>query len=771
MISAPLFSREGRGALNAKIKQGDDVNDYAEYLKGKAVRIPSAGIDIADADINPNLFPFQKAAVKWAAKRGRAALWFDTGLGKTRMQLAWADLLTRDGGRALILAPLAVAHQTVAEAAKIGVPCKYAKTESEATGRITITNYERLDAFTGEYRAVVLDESSILKSFDGSTRSALIERFADTPYRLACTATPAPNDHLELGNHAQFLGIMTRQEMAAEFFVHDQQAGDGNRGHKSGAWRLKGHAEDAFWKWLVSWGVFVKRPSDIGFDDDGYNLPPLEILADTVDVDKPSPGHLFAAPLHGIGDRLAARRDTITERVQKAAELIIAEPHEQWLAWCGLNDEADELVAAVPGAVQVAGNDEPEVKAERLLAFARGEIRVLVSKVKIAGFGMNFQKCARQVFVGVNDSYESYYQAIRRSWRFGQTRPVRVHVVVSSLETEIVSNIKRKELEADKMSEEMVKRMADLETAALHGAYKDENPYKRNKSEGKSWTMYLGDCVDVMREMPEASIDLSVYSPPFSSLYTYSASVRDMGNCHGEDEFFKGFSFCVAELLRITKPGRLTACHVAQLAAMASRDGFIGLKDFRGRVIDAFVAAGWIHHGEAAIDKNPQAQAIRTKTKGLLFVQLRKDSSWMRPALADFLLIFRKPGDNAVPVHPDDVSNEDWISWAHPCWTGINETDTLSAREAREEKDEKHICPLQLGVIDRAVRLWSNRGETVFSPFGGIGSEGYQSILRGRKFIGAELKESYWRAACRNLAAAEAKSAEGSLFAEPARAE
>lgn len=743
---------------------------YEEFIASKSRSLDACGFDV---DVTTDyLFPFQRAAVKWAAKRGRAALWFDTGLGKTRMQLEWARIVAeKTDGRVLVLAPLAVAHQTVAEATKIGIPACYAKTTAEAKTAIVVTNYERLDAFADvKFSGAALDESSILKSFDGATRGALIERFAATPFRLACTATPAPNDYLELGNHAQFLGIMSWQEMAAEFFVHDQQATDGNRGQQSGAWRLKGHAGDAFWKWLVSWGIFVKRPSDIGFENDGYNLPKLTIRESVVKVGRASPGMLFAAPLKGVGDRIRTRKDTLTERVARAAEIIGAEPKEQWIAWCGLNTESEALAKLIPGAVEVAGNDGAEEKAAALLAFARGEIRVLVTKAKIAGHGMNFQSCARQVFVGINDSFESYYQCIRRSWRFGQKRPVDVTVVVSDLETGIVDNIRRKEQEAEKMSEEMVRRMSDLETAALHGAQREQAPYRRDKAAGASWEMNLGDCIEVMREMNAESVDLSVYSPPFSSLYVYSASERDMGNVHGEGEFFRGFDFCVRELFRITKPGRLSCCHVAQLAAMLSRDGFIGLKDFRGKVIEAFIAAGWIHHGEAAIDKNPQAQAIRTKTKGLLFATLKKDSTQLRPALADFLLIFRKPGENAVPVHPD-ITHEDWIAWAHPVWTGIRETNTLSGREAREEKDERHICALQLDVIDRAVRLYSNKGETVFSPFGGIGSEGYQSVLRGRKFIGAELKESYWRAACRNLAAAEAKAGEGSLFAEDPRVE
>lgn len=737
------------------------MQTYAEFVESKAVKLAPCGVDIADATIHPALYDFQRAIVRWAAKRGRAAIWADCGMGKTLMQLEWARLM---GGQSLILAPLAVARQTVEEAKKLGLDVPYVRTAAECKGPVSITNYERLDAFKYlPLTSVVLDESSILKSFDGKTRKSLIARFQDVPYRLACTATPAPNDYLELGNHAQFLGIMSWQEMAAMFFVHDQQAKGGNRGDMTGAWRLKGHAQEEFWKWLVSWGIFIKRPSDLGFDDRRFVLPELSINESIVKTDAKPDGMLFAAGLHGIQERAMVRKATTDDRVERVAEIIKASPG-QWIAWCGLNDEGRTLAAMLGGDCRlVEGQDSAEDKAQDLLDFAHGKYRVLITKAKIAGFGMNFQNCNQMVFVGLSDSYEAYYQCIRRCWRYGQKKPVNVTIVTSETEEGIVSNVKRKERDAETMSTEMVKQMAKLEQAEVTGAEKEETPYERDVEKGDEWTMHLGDCVEVVKELPSASIDFSVYSPPFASLYTYTNSPHDMGNCRDEEMFFKHFDYLTTELLRVTKAGRITACHVSQLAAMASRDGYIGLKDFRGRVIQAFIKGGWIHHGEIVIDKNPQAQAIRTKTKGLMFVQLRKDSSWMRPALADFLLLFRAPGENAVPIHPD-ITNEDWIKWAHPVWYDIRETETLTAAEGRDEKDEKHICPLQLDVIDRAVMLYTNPGETVLSPFGGIGSEGYQSVLRRRKYIGVELKRSYWKAACGNLKAAHTKAHEGELF-------
>lgn len=264
------------------------------------------------------------------------------------------------------------------------------------------------------------------------------------------------------------------------------------------------------------------------------------------------------------------------------------------------------------------------------------------------------------------------------------------------------------------------------------------------------YALYNGDSAEVMTALPDNSVDLSIFSPPFLSLYTYSPTPRDVGNSRTPEEFWAHFGFVIRELLRMTRPGRNACVHVAQVPAMLVRDGYIGMKDFRGQTIASFEAEGWIYHGEVCIDKDPQAQAIRTKSKSLLFTQLRKDASWLRPALADYILVFRKPGENAVPVLPD-LTNDEWIEWARPIWYGIRESDTLNVAEGREEQDERHICPLQLGTIERCVRLWSNAGETVFTPFAGIGSEVYEAVRLGRRGVGIELKPSYFRAAKRNL--------------------
>ena len=715
------------------------MTDYATFLESKKREWTGCGEDIPIEALPSGLKDFQASLTRWALKKGRSAIFADTGLGKTWMQVAWAAQIP---GRVLILAPLCVTSQTIGEAAKMGITVGLLGSGEQ----IEITNYERLHHVTpSNYSGIVLDESSILKSFDGKTRSKLIAEFSQTPYRLCCTATPAPNDIAELANHCEFLGIMTRAEMLATFFVHDENG-----------WRLKGHAHDAFYRWLSSWGMFLRHPSELGFSDEGYQLPGLTIEQVVVDSGAvPRGEYLFPGMgLGGIRGRLGARRTSLDARVTEAARIVCETPG-QWIVWCGLNDEQSGMAALLNGDhVSVAGQDDEEKKRERISSFLSGESRILVTKPKIAGFGLNLQCCHNMIFLGIGDSYETYYQAIRRCYRFGQASPVTVKIIVSEAETEIVSNVQRKEAEASKMASDLMAHVVDIEREEIGMQQRERQALVRDVANRDKWTLRQGDCVEEMAGIADDSVDLSVFSPPFQSLYTYTNSERDIGNSSNREEFLEHLGYMVKELLRITKPGRLACCHIQQIATQLAKDGVIGMEDLRGKVIDLFKSHGWIHHGEITIDKDPQAQAIRTHSKALLFVQLKKDSSWLRPALADYIAVFRKPGENAVAIHPD-ISNNEWIEWARPIWYGIRESDTLNVREGRANDDDRHICPLQLGTIERCVRLWSNPNELVFSPFAGIGSEGYQSILNGRRFLGVELKPEYFRAAKVNLSHAE----------------
>jgi len=729
--------------------------NYAAFVESKQIYLADAGLREIP-ELNAMLYGFQRDIVAWSLRKGRTALFCDCGMGKTPMQLEWANHVP---GPVLILAPLAVAQQTVREGKKFGIDIRYERALSKLFDQ-TITNYDMLEKFdASKYAGVVLDESSILKSYDGAFRNLIIESFSQTPFRLACTATPAPNDYMELGNHCEFLGVLTRTEMLSTFFVHD--------GGDTAKWRLKKHAQRDFWKWVCSWAVMMRKPSDLGYDDDGFILPPLVIEDIVLDVAKPTDGRLFAMPAITLEERRHARSVTVEERAQEVAAIVATKPDEPWLIWCNLNSESQAAVDLIPDAVQVSGSDSREDKESRMLGFSSGSVRVMVSKPSIAGYGMNWQHCNNVVFLGLSDSYEQFYQAIRRCWRFGQTKPVNCYIVTSSQEGAVTENIKRKEKDAAKMAEEMVNNMHELNQQEVRGVHTHDKKVLVHRTDaGENWTMHLGDCVEVLAKFPTESIDYSIFSPPFASLYTYSALPNDMGNCRTHGEFYQHFSYLTKELFRVMRPGRNLSFHCMNLPISKERDGYIGVADFRGDMIRIFQEAGFIYHSEVCIWKDPVIAMQRTKALGLLHKQLKKDSCMSRQGIADYLVTMRMPGENPRPVSHTNESFpvKVWQQYASPIWTDIDPSDTLQRASAREHDDERHICPLQLEVIRRGIRLWSNPNDEVLSPFAGIGSEGFVSIQEGRRFIGIELKESYFAQAVSNLRIAHRTNSP--LFAE-----
>lgn len=729
--------------------------NYEQYISTKATADVDSGFE--PTNLGSHLFDFQSSIVEWACKRGRAAIFADTGLGKTAMQAEWArQVAEHTCGKVLIAAPLCVAQQTVEEAAKFGIHIQYCRSPSDiGNAEIIITNYEMLDKFDpSDFVGIVLDESSILKSHTSKTRALIIEMFQQTPYRLSCTATPSPNDHMELGNQAEFLGVMTSTEMLAMFFVHD--------GGDTSQWRLKGHGKTRFWEWMATWSICIRNPADLGFDGTAYNLPGLKMHEHIVESFEPLEGQLFAGIAQTLTERRDAKRNSMAERIQLTADLVNSH-NRPAIVWCHLNDESKALTAAIPDAIEVTGSMTADEKETAIMAFTHGSRRVLVSKASICGFGMNWQHCHDMVFAGLDDSYESFYQAIRRCHRFGQHHIVDVHLVSAESEGAVKANLERKQAQADDMAQSMVDHMRELTKQKIKGATMEKSEYKRETAQGDGWIVHLGDCVDVARDMADNSIDFSVFSPPFASLYTYSNSDRDMGNCKSYSEFYGQFKFLVAELFRITKPGRLLSFHCMNLQTSKFRDGVIGLHDFRGELTRMFTDAGWIFHSEVCIWKDPVTAMQRTKALGLLHKTIRKDSSMSRQGIPDYLVTMRKPGENAEHIsHTHETFPVGkWQKYASPVWMDINPTRTLQFKTARESDDERHICPLQLDVIERAMELWSNPGDLVFSPFTGIGSEGYVSIEMGRRFVGAELKRSYWELAKRNLSQAREIKASG----------
>ena len=724
----------------------EQKKEYQEFLEMKKQQRIESGFKVNDDDLNPALFPFQKYCVKRALAVGKFALFEDCGLGKTIQQLEWAQkVCDRIDRPVLILAPLAVISQTIKEGEKFGYVVKEIGDmdyQQDMETGIYITNYDNMEHIEAyQFGGVVLDESSILKNFQGKTRTALIDEFRNTPYKLACTATPSPNDTTEICNHSEFLDVMSRTEMLAMYFVHD--------GGSTSDWRLKGHAKQMFWDFVSTWAVMLNKPSDIGFDDDGYDLPPLNVVQEIVETPKRDNGMLFNTPAVSATEYHKELRETYQIRLDRVAEMVKAKPDENFIIWIGHDDEGKYLRSLLPDAIEVKGSDSKQFKKDMLLGFGRGEFRVLITKLKIAQFGLNYQNCHNQIYASLDFSFEATYQGIRRSYRFGQTEQVNIYLIT----TDTMQNVK----DAFDKKQAAFREMQAAMTMAMNRNIKNQIQLKRmevtNEFQSDYCHIKLGDCVQLIQEVPDESIGFSIFSPPFAELYTYSDKLEDMGNSKDYNEFFKAFKFLVSELYRVLWPGRNIAVHCMDLPIQKGKEGFIGLRDFSGMILQAFEEVGFVYHSRVTIWKNPVTEMQRTKALGLLHKQVKKDASMSRVGIPDYLMVFRKEGEHEHPVHCD-INVDTWQKWASPVWMDIDYGNTLNAAAGRDSNDEKHICPLQLDTIERAIRLWTNEGDTVLTPFLGIGSEVYTAIKCKRFGIGFELKESYFKEAiknCRNI--------------------
>ena len=723
--------------------------EYKDFLESKKATFIDSGFEVNESELNNNLFDFQKYIVKTALKKGRFAIFADCGLGKTLMQLSWSNAVYNyTGKKVLILAPLAVSGQTKQEAVKFGIDMNC----------FDIINYEQLHKIdTDIYSGVVLDESSILKNYNGSTKQLILDKFKTHKFKLACTATPSPNDHIELGNHAEFLNVMTSKEMVSIFFINDAF----NKDHTISKWRLKKHSIKDFWKWVSSWSLMVSNPSDLGFIGKGYVLPELFMNELQVDVDKQDNGKLFNDIKVSATDFYKELRVTQEDRIKAVAE-ILNNSNENFIVWIKSNDEEKELLSLVPDAVAVNGSDKPDVKEKRLLGFANNEFRILVTKTKIAQFGLNYQNCKNQIFLSFDFSFEGLYQAIRRSWRFGQKNNVNITLVTVETMGNVIESIKEKQLKFENMQKEMQIAMNE---AGKELSRTDEN---FNTEKGIDWTLVNGDSVQYINKMKDESIDYTFFSPPFSDLYMYSSDERDLSNNKSYNDFFKHFEYMIPELLRITKQGRLLSMHCTQLSTTKGKDGKLEIVDFRGDLIRAMQKYGWIFHAEVAIWKDPKIIAQRTKNMQLLHATTKKDSTVNRMGFPDYLLTFKKEGVNENPVNHDKngLPFDYWCKIAEPIWVEgeIDAGDVLSIKEAKATNDEKHMTPTQKEPIKRLLELYTNPNDLVFSPFNGIGTEGYVSIENNRRYLGVELKENYFDIAVKNLKNAELKKEQTTLF-------
>lgn len=715
--------------------------DYTDFLKTKARLRVESGFVVTPDELNNHLFPFQKYCVSKALKAGRFAFFQDCGMGKTIEQLVWAGEVSKRTQRpVLILAPLAVTGQTIKEGEKFGI--KVAKASFDINhphfASIQIANYEQIKNIDCSiFAGIVLDESSILKNFSGAYRNLIIETFANTPYKLACTATPSPNDELEIGNHAEFLNIMTSQDMRAIFFTTDKEIIAGNK------YRLKKHAENDFYAWIAQWAIMISKPQDLGFEMEGYTLPPLNLIEKQIVTDKRDNGMLFNDVAVSATDFNGELKITVFKRLESVVE-IVKNSDESFIIWIKHIEEGSLLKKAVPGSIEVAGSDKSEYKENKLLGFANNEFRVLITKMKIASFGLNYQNCHNMVFAAPDFSFEQIYQAIRRELRFGQLHTVNVWIITTDTMSNVIKSFNDKQIKFIKLQQGIIKNMKQNNPELLAIQNK-----QINEVETDYYKLYNGDCVEVTRSMEDNSIDYTFFSPPFGALYVFSNDPQDMSNVSDNDEFLQHFEFLVIELLRVTKPGRLVTIHMMQSTTLLGRDGYYSIKDFRGDLIRLFQRVGFYFHEEHMIRKDPKTAAIRTKNRQLMHGTTKKDSTIVRPGLADYMLTFKKPGENEVPVR-NNIPFDLWCKIAEPVWIDIEESDTLKFRAAKDDKDERHITATQLTPIRWCYMMYVNKGEVVYSPFHGVASEGYEAIKFDCFFKGAELKKSYFDLSIKN---------------------
>jgi len=684
---------------------------YAEFLQSKQKKLRDVGFEVIE--LNDHLFPFQRDIVHKALKRGKYAIFADCGLGKTFMQLEWAlRVAEHENMPVLLLCPLAVGAQTIREAERFGIDA-----QKFPNGKVQVLNYDQIEHVDPrKFAGVVLDESSILKNMQGKMRNAIIDKFKDTGYKLACTATPSPNDPVELGNHSEFLDVMKMTEMSAMYFVHD--------GGNTNKWRLKKHSVENFYQWVGTWASVLRKPSDIGHEDKGYDLPDLNFYETTIETDERHNGMLFNEVAVSATNFNQELRLTKLDRIEQAVN-IVNQSEEPFIIWIRQNEEGELLRKLLPDAVEVKGSDKTEAKEQAFIDFVNGNFRILITKPKIAQFGLNFQHCQNQVFAALDFSFEGLYQAIRRSYRFGQKNEVNIYIITTDTMQNVIETIKRKQDQFEEMNKAM--------TSVINGQQPEEETKYNTEDDGCEWyDIRNGDSVQLIQQLDSESVGFSVFSPPFADLYTYSSFAEDMGNSANWEEFLVHFDFLVSEIYRITQSGRNVAVHCMDLMIK--------------------------------IWKDPVIQMQRTKAIELLHKQVKKDSTMSAVGLPDYVLVFRKDGERNNPVTNTELPVDLWQKYASPVWMDINQTNTLQYTTARDNRDEKHICPLQLDTIERLIHLYTNKGDVVFTPFLGIGSEAYQAVKMGRRAIGFELKPSYFHVARQNMMSIVESKTQKTLF-------
>ncbi len=766
--------------LDAKLSIGYEIDGRTIHIDEKKHSVFDTSKHSTNEDF---LFDYQKFIVNLAFNKKRFAIFADCGLGKTIMFLSFINRVRQvTDKKILIVCPLMVVDQIIQEEKKFydTQTIKDIHDENLAdwlndgkkdTAITNLDKFHKQYSLFGKVGCVVLDESSILKNCDGVTRNSLIESCKGIEYKLCSSATPAPNDREEYANHACFLDyVRSNNEFFARFFVN-----------KDNGWIIKPHGLDAFYKYLSEWSVFIRNPKEYGFASNILDLPapifenvPVEwtieqkkylkainLVGEVSDAFEKKMFYLKLSK--GILQEKNGVKVIDTNKTMELLRILRENPNKKTVIWVAFNEEERLIKNTLTGQgiehYAISGATKEEERIKIIHDFENGKINVLISKPKLLGFGLNLPFATVQIFNALTDSYEQFYQSIKRSYRYGNKEALKVYITFTQAEKKILDNVLRKQVtwehDSSKQEKYFINNLEGKVNQFFGRAFQEKeaiNLKVKNIRQEKNWTLYLADSIPTLRTLPKESIDLAVFSPPFANLFTYSNDIADMGNSgDGNDEFNLHFEYFLAGLHDVMKKGRIVCCHLSQLSTFKGRDGFVGLKDFRGAVIELFQKAGFIYFGEWAIPKNPQMQAIKEKVRTLSFAQLESDRLGSRGGLCDFVFVFKKRGESDVKLNDKEVSRDEWIEWANGVWTGIKESDTLNVRGTKDEDDVKHICPLNLEVIRRCIRLYSTKDELVLDPFNGIGSTGVISLEQGRKYLGIELKPEYFEESIKHL--------------------
>jgi DNA modification methylase len=825
-------------------------NDYQQLLESKIKIAENTGFEISDSDINPMLFPHQRDIVRWALNGGRRAIFASFGLGKTFMQLEIARLIIEETQKPFMIGlPLGVKHEFILDAEKLGIRVKYVRDMEEfvndGLATIYLSNYERIregnfdpDAFGG----ICFDEASILRGLDTQTSDYILSNFMQIKYRFVATATPSPNEYTEILNYAHFLGIMDRGQALTRFFQRDSQ--------KAGNLTIHKNREKEFWMWVSSWALFITKPSDLGYDDAGYEMPDMIINEHRISVtdreikpDKNGQVKAFANAAASLQDSSREKRESLPDRLSKMQEIVNESPDDNFLIWHHLEKERAGIENLIPEAKTVYGSQDMETREDYLIGFGQGKYKYLATKPRIAGSGCNFQRyCHRAIYTGIDYKFNDFIQSVHRIYRFLQNKQVIIDLIYTDAEDQVYKTLMAKWTRHN----EMVKKMTDyikefgLSNASLKADLSRHMEINRQETKGSNFHLIHNDSVLETANMADSSIDLVVTSIPFSDQYEYSENYADMGHNNGDDEFFEQLGYLTRNLLRITKPGRVACIHVKDRIRYSYQNGqgFTSMSDFSGKTVAHFEKHGWHLLGKHTITTDVVRENNQTYRLG--WTEQCKDASKMGSGLPEYLLVFRKTptdtsngyADNPVTKTKETYSRASWQIDAHAYWKSngnrllnseelrqmdlgdvlnawkayeseniydhathvqiceeldevhrlpstfmavppqsinpfiwddVNRMNTLNTSQTKR-KQEKHVCPLQFDIIDRCIIRYSNEGEKVFDPFGGIGSVPFRAIKLNRYGISCELNEQYYKDSIRYCKEAEYKASVPSLF-------